>query len=133
MVEVGVGEPDPAQFARIDHRRQHRHELGAARNGAGVDEDGLATVQHERVDGERAEGGDVGGRCDHIDAGGGREAGGHDPASFWASVGADAPRCSASAAAFRRSRVVRMPLSSSLWRLVGTSRMRAHVGIHRTS
>ena len=82
VVEVGVGEPDPAQLARIDHRRQRRHELGGAGDGAGVDEDGLAAVQHERVDGERAEGGDVGGRRDHVDAGGGREAGGHDRASL---------------------------------------------------
>ena len=51
VIEVGVGEPDPAEVGGIDDRTQGLQELVALDDGAGVDQDGLLPVQDEGVDG----------------------------------------------------------------------------------
>ena len=69
VVEVGVGEPDPLQVGRIDDRSQRRHELVAFDDGAGVDKDGLGSMQDERVDRNQSEARDRETRRQHFDVG----------------------------------------------------------------
>jgi hypothetical protein len=68
VVEVGVGEPDPSQVGWIDDRPQHAHELLTLDDRSGVDQDGLGTVEDERVDRNDSESGDGEGRRQHINA-----------------------------------------------------------------
>ena len=68
VVEVGVGEPDPPQVGWIDDRSQRGHELVALDDRSGVDQDGLGTVEDERVDRNDTESGERDGRRQHIDA-----------------------------------------------------------------
>src|SRR5215217_5707872 len=68
VVEVGVGEPDPPQVGWVDDRPQRGHELLALDDRSGVDQDGLGTMEDERVDRNNSISGDGEGRRQHIDA-----------------------------------------------------------------
>jgi hypothetical protein len=52
VVEVGVGESDPFQPGRIDELSQSGDEVCGVDDRPGVDQDGLAAVEYEGVDGD---------------------------------------------------------------------------------
>ena len=67
VVEVGVGEPDPLELGGVDDRSQRGHEVVALDHRAGVDQDGLGTVEDERVERNESEPRDREGRCQDVD------------------------------------------------------------------
>ena len=48
MVEVVVGQPDPREIGRVDHRAERLDEVGAVDAETGVDQDRLFGQQDER-------------------------------------------------------------------------------------
>ena len=57
VIAVGMGQPDPAHVRRVDHLGQSGDEVTVGQAEAGVDDDRLGGVDHERVDRQDAESG----------------------------------------------------------------------------
>ena len=139
VVEVRVGQPDPAQVGRVDDGPQRGHEVVALDHRTRVDEDRFCSMQDEGIDRDEPEPRYREVRRQDIDVGCGLVGRDHGVAPWvsrligWVDDRDRTPSSLASAAFFSCSSVWRIASCSSRCRLVGTSRIRAHAGIHFTS